>query len=100
MEQTDHVMLVGQGALEFARLWGFKEENLLTEKSRLAWVVWKQSLRDGSDHNNWTDGLDAPGIKTGIPKLCRRSRMSIRRRWHGPMRWRAILRRGPSTALP
>jgi N4-(beta-N-acetylglucosaminyl)-L-asparaginase len=60
MEQTDHVMLVGQGALDFAKLWGFKEENLLTEKSRLAWVVWKQSLRDKQDHNNWTDGLDAP----------------------------------------
>jgi N4-(beta-N-acetylglucosaminyl)-L-asparaginase len=60
MEQTDHIMLVGQGATEFARLWGFKEENLLTEKSRLAWIVWKQSLRDSGGNNNWTDGLDAP----------------------------------------
>ena len=60
MEQTDHIMLVGDGALEFAKAWGFKEENLLTEKSRLAWLVWKQSLRDNSGHNNWTDGLDAP----------------------------------------
>jgi N4-(beta-N-acetylglucosaminyl)-L-asparaginase len=60
MEQTDHIMLVGQGALDFAKAWGFPEENLLTEKSRLAWLVWKQSLRDRSDHNNWTDGLDAP----------------------------------------
>ena len=23
-------------------------------------MVWKQSLRDKSGHNNWTDGLDAP----------------------------------------
>jgi len=60
MEQTDHVMLVGSAALDFAKAWGFKEENLLTEKSRLAWLVWKQSLRDADDHNNWTDGLDAP----------------------------------------
>jgi N4-(beta-N-acetylglucosaminyl)-L-asparaginase len=60
MEQTDHVMLVGQGALRFARAMGFKEENLLTEKSRLAWLVWKQSLRDRNGNNNWTDGLDAP----------------------------------------
>jgi N4-(beta-N-acetylglucosaminyl)-L-asparaginase len=60
MEQTDHIMLVGNGALEFAKAWGFKEENLLTEKSRLAWIVWKQSLRDSGGHNNWTDGLDAP----------------------------------------
>src|SRR5262245_11263684 len=60
MQQTDHIMLVGNGALEFAKAWGFKEENLLTEKSRLAWLVWKQSLRDSGGHNNWTDGLDAP----------------------------------------
>lgn len=60
MERTDHVMLVGEGALRFARAYGFPEENLLTEKARLAWLVWKQSLRDASGHNNWTDGLDAP----------------------------------------
>jgi len=60
MEQTDHIMLVGEGALKFAKTMGFREDNLLTEKSRLAWLVWKQSLRDGSGHNNWTDGLDAP----------------------------------------
>jgi N4-(beta-N-acetylglucosaminyl)-L-asparaginase len=60
MEQTDHVMLVGDGALKFAKTIGFHEENLLIDKSRLAWLVWKQSLRDASGHNNWTDGLDAP----------------------------------------
>ncbi|MGH9671573.1 MAG: isoaspartyl peptidase/L-asparaginase, partial [Bryobacteraceae bacterium] len=56
----DHIMLVGEGALRFARMHGFAEENLLTGKSRLAWLVWKQSLRDRNGHNNWTDGLDAP----------------------------------------
>ena len=60
MEQTDHVMLVGDGALRFAKAMGLRDENLITEKSRLAWLVWKQSLRDASGHNNWTDGLDAP----------------------------------------
>jgi N4-(beta-N-acetylglucosaminyl)-L-asparaginase len=61
MQQTDHIMLVGQGALDFAKAMGFPEENLLTEKSRLAWMAWKQSLRDRNGENNWTDGLDAPG---------------------------------------
>jgi N4-(beta-N-acetylglucosaminyl)-L-asparaginase len=60
MENTDHIMLVGDGATRFAKAWGFPEENLLTEKARLAWIVWKQSLRDKNGHNNWTDGLDAP----------------------------------------
>ena len=63
MEQTDHVMLVGEGAWRFAKAWGYPKEDLLTEKSRLAWMVWKQSLRDASGHNNWTDGLDAPPKK-------------------------------------
>ena len=36
MERTDHIMLAGRGALEFAKRHGFQEENLLTEKSRLA----------------------------------------------------------------
>lgn len=60
MEQTDHIMLVGDGALKFAKEMGFKEDDLLTEESRLAWLVWKQSLRDRSGHSNWGPGLDAP----------------------------------------
>src|ERR1700682_418223 len=72
MEQTDHVMIVGEGALRFAKAWGFPEENLLTEKSRLAWMVWKQSLRDATGHNNWTDGVDAPVKKSALEDLKRR----------------------------
>jgi N4-(beta-N-acetylglucosaminyl)-L-asparaginase len=63
MEQTDHVMIVGDGALRFAKAWGFQEEDLLTEHSRVAWLMWKQSLQDKQGHNNWTDGLDAPPKK-------------------------------------
>ena len=63
MEQTDHIMLVAEGALRFAKAYGFREENLLTEKSRLAWLTWKQSQRDAGGRNNWTDGLDAPPAK-------------------------------------
>src|SRR5208337_1847272 len=60
MEQTAHCLLVGEGATRFARVWGIPEINLLTEKSRLAWLAWKQSQRDASAHNNWTNWLDAP----------------------------------------
>jgi N4-(beta-N-acetylglucosaminyl)-L-asparaginase len=50
MERTDHVLLVGEGALKFARAHGFKEEDLLTEKSRAAWLLWKETV---SDRDNW-----------------------------------------------
>jgi len=63
MEHTDHLMLVGDGALRFAKAMGFREEDLLTEKSRLAWLVWKQSLRDPGGHSNWGEGVDAPPKK-------------------------------------
>ncbi len=49
MEHTDHVLLVGPGALEFARAWGFKEENLLTEKARKIWLRWKEELSPNDD---------------------------------------------------
>lgn len=49
MERTDHVMLVGQGALEFARSFGFEETNLLTERARMAWLRWREQLNDRDD---------------------------------------------------
>ncbi|SDS14943.1 N4-(beta-N-acetylglucosaminyl)-L-asparaginase [Polaribacter sp. KT25b] len=41
MEDTPHVMLVGEGAEKFAYEKGFKKENLLTESSKKAWENWK-----------------------------------------------------------
>jgi len=41
MEETPHVMLVGSGALAFAKSVGFKEENLLTDKAKALWQEWK-----------------------------------------------------------
>lgn len=72
LEQTDHVMLVSQGALDFAKAWGFKEEDLLTERSRMAWMTWKQSLNDGNQHNNWREGLWAPEKKKAAAEQIRR----------------------------
>jgi L-asparaginase/N4-(beta-N-acetylglucosaminyl)-L-asparaginase len=40
MDKTPHVMLVGEGALEFAKSQGFKEQNLLTDKAKSAWQKW------------------------------------------------------------
>jgi N4-(beta-N-acetylglucosaminyl)-L-asparaginase len=66
MSESDHIMLAGEGALRFAKAFGFSEENLLTEKSRLAWLVWKRTLRDAKGHNNWNGDLDAP-LKAMFP---------------------------------
>lgn len=44
MRRTDHALLVGDGALAFARKLGYTEENLLTPASRDAWLAWKASL--------------------------------------------------------
>jgi N4-(beta-N-acetylglucosaminyl)-L-asparaginase len=40
MEKTPHVMLVGDGALQFALSQGFKKENLLVEESEKEWKEW------------------------------------------------------------
>ena len=52
MEYTDHIMLVGRDAKRFALAMGFREQNLLTEKSRQDWLRWKAN-RKGNDH--WTN---------------------------------------------
>ena len=43
MVETDHHLIVGQDAQRFARTMGFKiEDDLNTERSRLAWLEWKR----------------------------------------------------------
>ncbi|MBI4548407.1 MAG: N(4)-(beta-N-acetylglucosaminyl)-L-asparaginase [Ignavibacteriae bacterium] len=49
MERTDHVLIVGEGALKFAKAHGFKEETLLTDKAREAWLKWKENLSKEDD---------------------------------------------------
>jgi N4-(beta-N-acetylglucosaminyl)-L-asparaginase len=42
MEKTPHVLLVGEGATQFAVEQGFEREKLLTAQSRQAWQQWRQ----------------------------------------------------------
>lgn len=59
MERTDHIMLVGEGALRFAKAHGFKEENLLTEKARKGWLKWKETMSDRDDWLPPPEGYEA-----------------------------------------
>lgn len=64
MERTNHVMLVGQGAVRFAEAQGFERMNLLTERSRTAWLAWKAATTE-----NWRPGLDSPEWKEKVAEL-------------------------------
>jgi N4-(beta-N-acetylglucosaminyl)-L-asparaginase len=57
IEHTGHVMLVGEGAERFAVAMGFPRENLLTERSRKIWLLWKQFH---STDDWWGPGLASP----------------------------------------
>ncbi len=45
MEKTPHVMLVGEGALQFALANGFTKQNLLTPEAEAAWREWLKESR-------------------------------------------------------
>jgi N4-(beta-N-acetylglucosaminyl)-L-asparaginase len=60
MDHTGHVMLVGEGAERFAVAMGFPRENLLTERSRKIWMLWKEF---NSDRDWWGPGIADPRWK-------------------------------------
>src|ERR1700678_1089216 len=64
MEKTNHVFIVGSGALQFAEDEGFIPMNLLTERSRIAWLAWKAQSSE-----NWRPGLDSPQWKAQLATL-------------------------------
>jgi N4-(beta-N-acetylglucosaminyl)-L-asparaginase len=69
LSETDHMMLVGDGALRFAKAHGFAEEDLLTNESRIAWLTWKRNLRTPDGHSNWESGVDGPPPAKRIGEL-------------------------------
>lgn len=60
---TGHVMLVGEGAEKFAVAQGFPRENLLTDKSRKEWLLWKETHSDW-----WGPSLASPDWRTRLRK--------------------------------
>jgi N4-(beta-N-acetylglucosaminyl)-L-asparaginase len=69
MERSDHVLLVGEGALQFARMHGFEEQDLLTERARRAWVHFRESL---GPNNRYGVGLQNRGFP--VPDRCEADR--------------------------
>jgi len=52
MQQTDHHLLVGRGARDFASQMGFTiEDDLNTDRSRVLWLEWKRRI----DPGHWLD---------------------------------------------
>ena len=64
MDHTDHIFLVGEGAKKFALQMGFKEQDLLTDRSRAAWQRWKSRL---NPNDNWLDVPDANRPRPSTP---------------------------------
>lgn len=79
MEKTPHVMLVGEGALQFALSQGFKKENLLTSKSKKEWEEWlKESTYkpEVNIENHDTIGMLALDKQGNISGACTTSGMA------------------------
>jgi N4-(beta-N-acetylglucosaminyl)-L-asparaginase len=57
LERTDHILVVGEGALRFALKHGFKREELLTEDSRKIWLKWKEEM---SPNDAWGPSPNHP----------------------------------------
>jgi N4-(beta-N-acetylglucosaminyl)-L-asparaginase len=51
MEKTPHIVLAGEGALQFALANGFKKENLLTPESEKAWKEWMKTANYHPEKN-------------------------------------------------
>jgi N4-(beta-N-acetylglucosaminyl)-L-asparaginase len=49
MERTDHCMIVGRGAYEFARAHGHPHVELLTDAARREWLRWKETMSERDD---------------------------------------------------
>lgn len=82
MEKTPYVMLTGDGALQFALANGFKEENLLTEEAKKAWLDWKKKqteLKIDKDHHD-TIGMLAIDVKGNISGACTTSGLAYKMR--------------------
>ncbi len=82
MDETPHVMLSGEGALQFALEQGFQKENLLTENAKEKWERWKKKSRykpTGSIHHD-TIGMLALDNSGDLSGACTTSGLGFKMR--------------------
>jgi N4-(beta-N-acetylglucosaminyl)-L-asparaginase len=83
MEKTPHVMLAGEGALQFALANGFKKENLLIEASEKAWKEWLKTAQYKpvvNIENHDTIGIIALDGKGNLSGACTTSGLAFKMR--------------------
>jgi N4-(beta-N-acetylglucosaminyl)-L-asparaginase len=97
MEKTPHIVLAGDGALQFALANGFKKENLLTPASEKAWKEWLKTAKyepvmnienklfdkdhdpmPGGPNNHDTIGMLAMDAKGNLSGACTTSGMAFK----------------------
>jgi N4-(beta-N-acetylglucosaminyl)-L-asparaginase len=81
MEKTPHVMLVGDGALQFALANGFKKENLLTPESEKTWKEWLKKAEYkpvANIENHDTIGMLAMDKSGNLSGACTTSGMAFK----------------------
>jgi N4-(beta-N-acetylglucosaminyl)-L-asparaginase len=81
MEKTPHVMLVGDGALQFALSQGFKKENLLVEASEKEWKEWLKTSQYkpiANIENHDTIGMIALDSNGNLSGACTTSGMAYK----------------------
>ena len=81
MEETEHVMLVGDGAQHFAIEQGFEKSNLLTTKAKKEWEKWLETSQYETiinRENHDTIGMVALDEKGNLSGACTTSGMAYK----------------------
>jgi N4-(beta-N-acetylglucosaminyl)-L-asparaginase len=65
LKYTNHIFLVGAGAKRFALSYGFKDEDLMTEHSRVAWLRWRANQNPDDNYLDVPDAEQLTVPKTG-----------------------------------
>ena len=81
MDETPHVMLAGEGALQFALEQGFEKTDLLTEKAKEAWEKWLEESEYQpviNSENHDTIGMLAIDEEGNLSGACTTSGMAYK----------------------